>query len=93
MKNNPAYANGTLLSLLEVFPFIFLSFFLNQKLYLGFTLQERNQLNLLPGFRIFQAQEHNFHGVAPKSSTYLTQGEQKVWLGELEPGLAAVIMI
>lgn len=35
MKNNPAYANGTLLSLLEVF------FFLNQKLYLGFTVQEK----------------------------------------------------
>lgn len=29
MRNNPAYANGTLLSLLEAFSFIFLSFFSN----------------------------------------------------------------
>lgn len=80
MKNNPAYANGTLLSLLEAFSFIFLSFFLNQKLFLGFTVQERNHLNLLPGDRTFQAQERHFHGVAHNNSTYLTQGEQNVWL-------------
>lgn len=81
MKNNLAYANGTLLSFLEVFSPIFLSFFINQKLYPGFTVQERNHLNLLPGDRIFQAQEHHFHGVAHRSSTYLTQGSRMCGCG------------
>lgn len=76
MKNNPAYANGTLLSLLEAFLFSF-SFFLNQKLYLGFTVEERNHL---PGGRILQAQEHHFCGASHNNSTHLTQQEQNIWL-------------